>query len=490
MTFAEHEGINAELGGSAGPGEPAADQCRLGAVRYEPVTCELQVGRFRLRGEPRPDSPRVLHEASDRMSGPEPGRAADVQNTMASLGRSAATESRPPAGATRSPPVLSPGPSGFGAPAPTLVATPQGTPTLAAVAAPGPPAPAASPAGPLDAAPPVPSSAPQATPGSTSPQRSASAAPPPGGEPEPGASRRRRGARVPWAVGVLAACAAVASIVAVENLIKKGLGRGTLPIQEESPLAGRGSARAGQVEKLAPSGAAYAYVPGGTFTMGCVVGDSQCDSDEKPAHRVTLSRGFWMKVTEVSVGEYRAFASLTGRLMPTAPGFRQSEDHPVVNVDWGEAEAYCQWAGGRLPSEAEWERAARGGREGLVYSWGNEVPVCVRGARDGARYDDNGRCDAENADTRGSDPVGSYAANGYGLYDMAGNTWEWCADWYEGRYSVSVLSVDPRGPSTGNYRVLRGGAWCDSAADLRVSGRRRVPSIRYGVVGFRCLKDS
>jgi len=267
------------------------------------------------------------------------------------------------------------------------------------------------------------------------------------------------------------------------------------------PLALAGQARelraaiaalpsAGEVRRFAPSNAAYGYVPAGSFTMGCVAGDRECERDEEPAHRVTISRGFWVKTTEVTVGEYRVFAGATGRGMPESPGFPQSDDHPVVRVSWDEAEAYCRWAGGRLPSEAEWEYAARGGQEGWIYPWGNERPVCRKGVGNGARFDDDAGCDAENVRTRGTDPVGSYTANGFGLYDMAGNVWEWCADWYDGSYYASSPSTDPRGPSSGAGRVLRGGSWFFNPGWLRVSDRNlNGPSGRDDYLGFRCLRD-
>jgi len=244
---------------------------------------------------------------------------------------------------------------------------------------------------------------------------------------------------------------------------------------------------AGEVRRFAPSDAAYAYVPAGSFTMGCVASDTGCDGDEKPAHRVTLSRGFWMKTTEVTVGEYRVFAQATGRGMPSSPGFSQSDDHPVVKVDWNDAEAYCRWAGGRLPSEAEWEYAARGGREGLIYPWGNGI------SHENANYGKDECCGglAQGRDRWvNTSPVGSFAPNGFGLYDMAGNVWEWCADWYDESYYASSPSTDPRGPSSGTRRVLRGGSWGNTPWWMRVSYRRRIdPSNRDDHIGFRCLRD-
>jgi len=249
----------------------------------------------------------------------------------------------------------------------------------------------------------------------------------------------------------------------------------------------RGGPSAGETRRFSPSNSAYAYIPAGTFQMGCVPGDGQCHGDESPRHAVTLSKGFWMKTTEVTVGEYRVFAQATGRGMPPSPGFSQSDDHPVVNVSWNDADAYCRWAGGRLPSEAEWEYAARGGREGEIYPWGNGI------THENANY---GKDECCGGLAQGRDrwvytsPVGSFDPNGFGLYDMAGNVWEWCADWYDESYYASSPSTDPRGPSSGGFRVLRGGSWDRNPWRVRVSYRNGVgPSGRDGSLGFRCLRD-
>ena len=236
----------------------------------------------------------------------------------------------------------------------------------------------------------------------------------------------------------------------------------------------------GEKRSFGPSNARYAWVPAGTFQMGCVPQDAECDRDEKPRHPVTLSRGFWMKETEVTVGEYRGFARATGRGMAPAPSFSQRDDHPVVNVTWDDATAYCRWAGGRLPSEAEWELAARGGRDGAKYPWGGAI------SHNDANYD--GTSDRDRWEETA--PVASFAANGFGLFDMVGNVWEWVADWHDSGYYARSSAADPTGPSWGSFRVLRGGSWSYNSWILRVSYRSRFdPSDWSDGRGFRCARD-
>ena len=236
----------------------------------------------------------------------------------------------------------------------------------------------------------------------------------------------------------------------------------------------------GDMKRFAPSNASFAYIPAGTFQMGCVPLDEECGNDEKPQHMVTVSHGYWMKVTLVTVAEYQMFASATLRGLPATPGFPQDGNHPVVNVTWGDAVAYCRWAGGRLSTEAEWEYAARGGRDALKYPWGDTV------SHDDANFDGIGGRDR----WKNTSPVGSFAANGFGLVDMAGNVWEWCADWYDLKAYASSPAADPQGPSSGLYRAVRGGSWVNYPKGLRVSVRDWLdPTSRYDYSGFRCVRD-
>jgi len=219
----------------------------------------------------------------------------------------------------------------------------------------------------------------------------------------------------------------------------------------------------------------YARIPGGTFQMGATPDDPDAEDDEKPRHRVEITRGFWMSRTEVTVAAYKRFVAATSHQMPQGPGFNpnwKEEDHPIVNINWNEAGAYCEWDGGRLPTEAEWEYAARGGRDGLKYPWGNEI----RSAN--AKYDNDD----------GTAAVGSYQPNGFELYDMAGNVWEWTADWH-GAYS-NAEQRDPTGPPEGRGKVYRGGSWYVDPDDLRCSDRFwDVPGLRLSVMGFRCVRE-
>jgi len=241
-------------------------------------------------------------------------------------------------------------------------------------------------------------------------------------------------------------------------------------------------------------GMVMAYISAGEFQMG-----SNENDDEKPVHSVYLD-AFWMDVTEVTNAMYASFLNSEGnqqeggvswlsetasvRIQDESGGWKAQvgyEKHPVVYVSWYGAQAYCVWAGRRLPSEAEWEKAARGGLEGKTYPWGDEEPTCERGAQNSAQF---GGC--EGGDTA---PAASFGANGYGLFDMAGNVWEWVADWYSDTYYQSSSKNNPAGPASGEYRVLRGGSWGYVAGNLRAADRfRDFPVIRGDDVGFRCAR--
>jgi formylglycine-generating enzyme required for sulfatase activity len=176
----------------------------------------------------------------------------------------------------------------------------------------------------------------------------------------------------------------------------------------------------------------------------------------------------WPAEIIVEDGVYRAFPSF--------------ERNPVNSLSWFAAKAYCEWAGKRLPTEAEWEKAARGGLEGRIYPWGNEIPT--GGVIFNLKWTDN-RAMAP------SEPVGNYHPNGYGLYDMAGNVWEWCYDWFDPDYYAKSPENNPRGPQNGTMKVLRGGSWFNSAYYLRLDLRNVAdPNAMDAAVGFRCVMDA
>jgi formylglycine-generating enzyme required for sulfatase activity/predicted Ser/Thr protein kinase len=240
----------------------------------------------------------------------------------------------------------------------------------------------------------------------------------------------------------------------------------------------------------AKDGLEYVWIPKGEFQMGCVPNDPDCDPDEKPRHAVTLTKGFWMGRTDVTVAAYESFVGATGGKMPEAPEFNPSwreRSHPVVNVSWDEASAFCEWVGGRLPTEAEWEYAARAGKDGNRYPWGDTIDHA-----DANYGSDDGRGGlAQGADRWvNTSPVGSFPANDWGLVDMSGNVLQWTKDWYAQTYYGSSAPADPHGPISGIMHIFRGGAWTTPAKMLRSSWRFwGTPDARRDFIGFRCAMD-
>jgi formylglycine-generating enzyme required for sulfatase activity len=236
-------------------------------------------------------------------------------------------------------------------------------------------------------------------------------------------------------------------------------------------------------------------IPAGTFTMGCTDGDSSCAEDEKPAHTVTISRPFYLAFTLTMNFQYQKCVdagACHGQADQTKNG------HPVVNVTWNQAREFCAWTGGRLPTEAEWEYAARGGVGEWRFPWGREAH------KGDANFVDNGGRGVEFISLGFSDgaykalglekpaeetsQVGTFPTNGYGLDDMAGNVLQWTADW-KGPYT-SDAATDPTGLAAGTRRILRGGSWVVTGAGVRVSVRYSDdPEDALSTIGFRCARD-
>ncbi len=299
--------------------------------------------------------------------------------------------------------------------------------------------------------------------------------------------------------------------------------------------------RAGEVRINPKDGAEMVWIPAGEFLMGADKSDNErifdkfgwdkdwiekYAKDEAPKHKVKLD-GFWLYKYEVTVAQFQKFVDATGHKTtaekegvgyhynpdgnkwekvsglswryPFEKGVRARPDHPVVQMSWDDAQAYCRWAGTRLPTEAEWEYAARGGDTGLAgkahhaFVWGSDAPrrpVANMWDESAARkwpktsllkfpnYDDGYALTA---------PVGAYAPNGFGLFDMAGNVLEWCSDWYDEAYYAKSPAANLTGPLYGKYRAVRGGAWDRAPDNLRVSNRgRSTPANRSSSFGFRC----
>lgn len=247
----------------------------------------------------------------------------------------------------------------------------------------------------------------------------------------------------------------------------------------------------------------YVGVPTGGFQQGCSKFDPDCNADERPAHEAALSRGFWIGQTEVTVGAYRRFTSSTHRSMPPEPVFGDRQlnpgwrdlQQPIVNVDWYDASAYCAWIGGSLPTEAQWEYAARASATGARYddllkiAWfgdnAGEAPLNATGV---LQADPRAFLGILSRNHNAAHSVGLLAPNQFDLFDMLGNVWEWTADWYGADYYYSSKRFDPIGPPSGEARVLRGASWADPAATVRVSVRgRRPPSTQSVDTGFRCV---
>jgi formylglycine-generating enzyme len=222
-----------------------------------------------------------------------------------------------------------------------------------------------------------------------------------------------------------------------------------------------------------------ARIPEGWFTMGCENGRD----DERPEHRVWTG-GFSLGVYQLTRAEYARFLAATRRSAPPFwddPNF-QDPSQPVVGPSWFDAVAFCEWLSEfserhyRLPTEAEWERAARGGIEGQLYSWGNAAPEELP--------------DYPSRWRNGPEPVGRFAPNPYGLFNMGDNVHEWCADWYDPNYYRQSEPRNPQGPQHGSRRASRGGAWRHHIKVSRCAARSSIPpEFKYADYGFRVARS-
>jgi len=247
------------------------------------------------------------------------------------------------------------------------------------------------------------------------------------------------------------------SVSLVEGISQYGNGWSSLTEPRNDAVAAEEPHKAAQ--------AGMVYIQGGTFMMGCSSGDSECRSNEKPAHQVTVN-SFWMDAHEVTQSQYQS-------VMGENPSdYKGCADCPVENVTWFNARDYCSKVGKRLPTEAEWEYAARARTTESRY--GNLDAIAWYRANSGG----------------GVHPVGLKQPNAFGLYDMLGNVWEWTADWFGKKYYLSSPSTNPQGPSSGSFRVLRGGSWSRDPREVRASNRYWLGPKDWGYSnGCRCSRD-
>ena len=224
------------------------------------------------------------------------------------------------------------------------------------------------------------------------------------------------------------------------------------------------------------TGIEMVLIPPGTFTMGCSASNIYgCYSDESPTHQVTLTQAFYLSRTEVTQAQWVA------KMGSNPSYFTGDTSRPVERVSWNDIQPFCTNTGMRLPTEAEWEYAYRAGTTTAFHG----MPGYLNGTNDDNQLGTIAWFTSYSGNT--TRPVAGKAANGFGLYDMSGNVWEWCQDWY-GTYA-SGAQTNPTGPGSGSYRVLRGGSWFSSSTSCRASTRNYgTPDSRSSYVGFRVAR--
>ena len=256
---------------------------------------------------------------------------------------------------------------------------------------------------------------------------------------------------------------------------------GPPPVASYDDAGASGDAPENPVRPRGPSG--EVDVPAGLFTMGCAGGvETGCRDNAKPEHEVTLA-AYKIDKAEVSAGEYKACVD-AGKCAAPSPGPdchydpAARADFPVDCVSWSDAKAYCAFAGKRLPTEAEWERAARGDDK-RPYPWGLDTPTCDLANFFGVRGCKSRAIDVVGVRSGGASPVGAL--------DLSGNVWEWVEDFYGAGYYASSPATDPKGPSSGGEHVIRGGSFGSGTASLQ-SSYREAAAGAAGDIGFRCAK--
>ena len=294
-------------------------------------------------------------------------------------------------------------------------------------------------------------------------------------------------------VGITAAVCALAGAAIWIVLPKRPVEAERKVSVNERVLAPTNAETPGQPSANPKDAAALVWVPAGNFTMGSSEGEIrqllarnvswkwEKLEPEKPQHRVSLD-GYYLYKSPVTVKQYLLFCSETGHIAPQAPDDNsdwKNQDLPIVNVSWKDAKAYSEWAGAALPTEAQWEKGARGTNL-RQYPWGNvwDDKKCRNSNK---QYGDAGGASAMDKHLAGASP--------YGALDMAGNVWEWCADWYSPEYYKSSVAHEPLGPSTGSDHVMKGGSWCDTEPYyFRCAFRYGAHDSKlYVPIGFRCV---